>query len=57
MLYSILVRFKKSRKLAQLVRSSRYTLLVGPDSLAVWLSGFASAFRLPQEVVTVEAVD
>ena len=57
MLNSILVRFKISRKLAQLVRSSRYTLLVGPDSLAVCLSGFASASRLPQEVVTVEEVD
>ena len=57
MFYSILVRFKISRKLAQLVRSSRYTLLVGPDSLAVCLSGFASASRLPEEVVTVEEVD
>ena len=57
MFYSILVRFKISRILAQLVRSSRYTLLVGPDSLAVCPSGFASASRLPQEVVTVEEVD
>ena len=39
MFYSILVRFKISRKLAQLVRSSRYTLLVGPDLLAVCPSG------------------
>ena len=40
MFNSILVRFKISRKLAQLVRSSRYTLLVGPDLLAVCPSGW-----------------